>query len=148
MASPTILLIEDDADDAALIVDGLARAIPREHVAVCRHGSAALDFLQRRGEFANRADDLPILALIDVGLPQPDGFAVLREIRSEPGARLLPVTLLSASDDPQDVRMAAELGANSFVRKPADRRQLAERLEQLARYWLELNIPPPCGTGQ
>ena len=145
MASPTILLIEDGADDAALIVDGLARAIPREHVAVCRDGSAALDFLHRRGEYANRADDLPILALLDLSL---HGFAALREMRSLPSGRLLPVTVLSASDDPQDVRTAAELGANSFVRKPADRRQLVERLEQLARYWLELNIPPPSCTGQ
>src|SRR5689334_13477501 len=54
MASPTILLIEDDADDAALIVDGLARAIPREQIEICRDGAAALDFLHGRGDYAQR----------------------------------------------------------------------------------------------
>lgn len=149
VASPTVLLIEDNADDAALIVDGLARAMPGEHIEVCRDGAAALDFLHCRGNYATRdIGDLPMLAVLDLDLPHANGFEVLRAIRAEPDARLLPVTVLSASDNVEDVRRAAELGANSFIRKPADGRQLVDTLEQLARYWLELNIPPPCCGGQ
>lgn len=149
MNAPTILLIEDNADDAALIVEGLARAIPRDHIEVCCDGNAALESLRRRSVHAGQdVPDLPMFALLDLGLPGLGGLQVLRAIRAEPAWRLLPVTVLSASDSVADVRAAAQLGANSFVRKPAEGRQLVDMLGQLARYWLELNIPPPCCAGQ
>jgi two-component system response regulator len=147
--APTILLIEDNADDAALIVEGLARAIPRDHIEVCHDGNLALEFLRRRSAGTRQeTPELPMFALLDLGLPGLGGLQVLRAIRAEPALRLLPVTVLSASDSVADVRAAAQLGANSFVRKPAEGRQLVDTLGQLARYWLELNIPPPCCAGQ
>lgn len=147
--SPTILLIEDNAQDIELIVDGLAPVVPRERVEICRDGAVALDFLHCRGSYSGRhPEDLPMFALLDLELPRVSGFDVLRAIRAEPSARLLPVTVLSASDRVEDVREAARLGANSFVRKPRAGGHLADMLEQLARYWLELNIPPPHGAGQ
>ncbi|HEX8961589.1 MAG TPA: response regulator [Rhodocyclaceae bacterium] len=149
MNAPAILLVEDDAADAALIMDGLSRVVSREQVEVCPDGAAALDFLNGRGRYAGRAaDELPRFALLDLTLPGVSGFDVLRAIRAEPEWRLLPVTVLSASDNIEDVRAAARFGANSFVRKSADGRAFAETLGQLARYWLDLNIPPPCCGGQ
>lgn len=149
LSSPLILLIEDCADDAALIVDGLARVVPRDRIGVCVDGAAALDFFHCRGDHADRAaDELPMFVLLDLGLPLVGGLDVLRAIRAQPSSRLLPVTVLSASDRPEDVRTAAMLGANSFVRKPAERQRLIDTVAQMARYWLELNIPPPCRGGQ
>lgn len=147
MNGPTILLIEDNPGDAALIVGGLARVVPRDHVIVCPDGVAALDYLHARGEYAGR-EAMPLFALLDLNLPRLGGFEVLRQIRAEAVTRLLPVTVLSGSDRAEDVRMAAQLGANSFVRKPADGGKMTEMLAQLARYWLDLNIPPPCCGGQ
>jgi two-component system response regulator len=145
---PTILLIEDDAQDAESILDGLCRTVPREHIEVCRDGGGALDFFQRRGDYAGRKpEEVPMLALLDLTLPDVPGLEVLRTIR-ESDCRLLPVIVLAGSNDIDAVRKAAELGANSFIRKPEDRRELAETLGQLAGYWLELNIPPPCCAGQ
>ncbi len=142
-------MIEDCADDAALIVDGLSRVVPRDRIGVCVDGVAALDFFGCRGDYANRAaDELPMFVLLDLGLPLVGGLDVLRAIRAQANSRLLPVTVLSASDRPEDVRAAAMLGANSFVRKPAERQRLIDTLAQMARYWLELNIPPPCCGGQ
>lgn len=148
-STPTILLIEGCADDAALIVEGLSRTVPRERIGVCRDGAAALDFFHCMGDYASRdTADSPMLALLDLGLPLVGGFEVLRAIRALPATRLLPVTVLSDSDKNGDVRTAMQLGANSFVRKPDDRRQLADTLARLARYWLEINVPPPCRGGQ
>ncbi|HEX8989452.1 MAG TPA: response regulator [Rhodocyclaceae bacterium] len=149
MNVPTILVIEDNVDDAALIVEGLSRAIPRQHIEVCANGGMALDSLRNRAaQAAPDTPELPLFALLDLGLPGLDGLEVLRAIRAEPALRLLPVTVLSASDRVEDIRAAARLGANSFVRKPGEGQQLVETLGQLARYWLELNIPPPCCGGQ
>ena len=149
MDTTVILLIEDSPDDARIIADALAGVIPRDRLCTCVTGVEALDFVHCRGKFAQRNPAaLPVLVILDLGLPQLHGFDVLREIRSYPPTRLLPVTVLSGSDNQADVANAAELGANSFVRKPMDLSQMADRLRQLAVYWLELNIPPPARPRQ
>lgn len=149
MSGPTILLIEDNPDDIALIVDGLARAVSREQIEVCRDGAAALDFVHCRGSYSDReAADLPVFALLDLDLPKIHGIEVLRTIRGDTSFRLLPITVLSASDRIEDVREAARLGANSFIRKPTNGQALMDMLAQLARYWMDLNIPPPVRQEQ
>lgn len=144
MDTPAILLIEDSPEDARVIVDALSGIIPREQIRLCQDGTEALDFLHCRGAHRNRNPlDTPRLLILDLTLPGVSGLDVLREIRAQPNTRLLPVTVLSASDSPQDIRVCAQLGANSFVRKLADVRQFKETLSQIALYWLQLNIPPP-----
>lgn len=140
----TILLIEDSPEDASLIVAALARSVAQARVQICVDGAEALDFFRCCGVHAGRnAQELPAFVLLDLALPRVTGLDVLREIRGRPATRLLPVTVLSATGRPEDIRLAAELGANSYVRKPDDSAQLGDTLAQLARYWLELNIPPP-----
>ena len=149
MDTPTILLIEDSPADAGVIVDALAAVLPRERIGICVDGAAALDFFLCRGSYADRNPlELPLFVLLDLKLPRVQGLDVLREIRANPATRLLSVTVLSSSDNPADIRTAAQLGANSFVRKSGDWRQMADNLRQLARYWLELNIPPPSRPRQ
>lgn len=149
MNTPTILLIEGSPADAGAIVDALAAVLPREEIGVCADGAEALDFFRCRGPYAGRSPlELPLFVLLDLRLPRGRGLDVLRDIRANPATRLLSVTVLSASDNPADIRAAAQLGANSFVRKSGDLRQMADNLRQLARYWLELNIPPPSRARQ
>lgn len=144
MAAPVLLLVEDSAEDAALITAALRPALPAERIAVCHSGEAALDFLHVRGDYAHRpAHELPALILLDLNLPRMSGFDVLRELRNSTRTRLLPVIVLSASIEQVDVKRATELGANSYVRKSLDYAKLADNLELLARYWLGLNIAPP-----
>lgn len=149
MDAPAVLLIEDSADDAKFIADAIAGVVPRERLQVCASGEEALDFIYCRGAYGGRsAAALPLLVILDLGLPKLDGLEVLREIRGNPATRLLPVTLLSGSNSQGDVVKAAELGANSFVRKVPNLQQMSGQLRQLVGYWLELNIPPPARARQ
>lgn len=147
MSLPTLLLVEDSLEDAALITAALRRALPANPIEVCDSGEAALDFLHARGEYAHRPPhELPALILLDLNLPRMSGFDVLRELRKSPHTRLLPVIVLSASVEQVDIRRACELGANSYVRKSLDYVRLSENLDLLARYWLGLNIAPPVSS--
>lgn len=146
MTPPTLLLVEDSADDVALIVRGLAPAIAPEQVVVRADGIAALDHLFCRGAEAGRNPaELPWAVLLDLNLPRLSGLDVLREIRANERTRLLPVVILSATGDAEDMRTAIRLGANSFVRKRSDFAEVSHNLQQIAHYWLELNIPPAWG---
>lgn len=147
MNTHAILLAEDSPEDTRLILNALKPVIQEELVALCVDGVEALDYLLARNAHAGRSgDDLPGMALIDLNLPKVNGLEVLRELRENPRTRLLPVVILSASSEGRDVRAAALLGANSYVRKPLDYGRLRETVELLGRYWVELNIPPPVSS--
>lgn len=144
MNSHALLLAEDSPEDTRLILNALQPVVQEDLIARCSDGVDALDYLLARNAHAHRADhDLPGVVLIDLNLPKVSGLEVLRELRAHPRTRLLPVVILSASSEPRDVRAAALLGANSYVRKPLDYGRLRETVEMLGRYWLDLNIPPP-----
>ncbi len=103
-----------------------------------------LDYLFGRGAFVGRDTRYqPALVMLDLTLPRIDGLEVLRQVRADPQTHVLPVVMVSASSQQRDIRTAAQLGANSFVRKSLDFVSFSETLTLLARYWLELNIPPP-----
>jgi len=147
VSAHSILLAEDSPEDARLILNALQPTIPEEMVALCGDGVEALDYLFARKAHAGRAgEEPPCVALLDLNLPKVNGLEVLRELRENPRTRLLPVVILSASSEQRDVRAAALLGANSYVRKPLDYGRLRETVELLGRYWIDLNIPPPVAT--
>lgn len=144
MTAPAILLIEDSAADAALIRAAVAPVVAGDQLVICSDGVAALDYLQCRGSHAQRNPaELPRLVVLDLNLPRLPGLDVLRAIRAGENTRLVPVIVLSGTGRPEDIRQALQLGANSYVRKPADATELARRIALLARYWVELNIAPP-----
>jgi two-component system response regulator len=140
-----ILLVEDNPDDEALTLRALRKANVGNEVAVVRDGVEALDFLFATGGHGGRdTATMPQVILLDLKLPKVDGLEVLRRIRADERTKLLPVVILTSSDEEQDRIAGYALGANSYVRKPVDFAQFAEAVRQLGLYWLVLNQPPPA----
>ena len=147
MEEKVILLVEDDADVEALTLRALAKFNTADHVVVARDGPEALDYLFGTGVYAGRdATVLPRVVLLDLDLPKMDGFEVLRRIRFDARTKMLPIVVLTSSDDPKDIASCYDLGANSYVRKPVDFAELVETMRQLALYWLVVNKPPAKGV--
>src|SRR5688572_10606622 len=137
----TILLVEDNPDDEALALRALAKNNIANHVDVARDGVEAIEYLLGEDAMAGRRP-LPQVVLLDLKLPRMDGLDVLRRIRSEPRTRLLPVVILTSSNEQRDLVDSYSLGANSYIRKPVDFAQFQESVRQLGLYWLVLNQSP------
>ena len=143
MKRKTILLVEDTQPDELLILRTLNKINLANVVDVVRDGQQALDYLFREGEFAGRAGtDLPTVVLLDINLPRVSGLEVLERLRADPRTRLLPVVILTSSDEDRDRVRSYENGANSFVRKPLAFAEFAETVARLGIYWLATNEPP------
>lgn len=144
MEDKTILLVEDNPDDEELTVRALRKNNVVNEVLVARDGVEALDYLFAEGRHADRKGRLaPQLILLDLKLPKLDGLGVLRRIRSDERTKLLPVVILTSSNEERDRIDGYGLGANSYVRKPVDFNQFSEAARQLGLYWLVLNEAPP-----
>jgi CheY-like chemotaxis protein len=144
MKDKTILLIEDNPDDEALTLRALEKNNIKNDVVVVRDGAEALDYLFGTGSYAGRdLTIMPQLTLLDLKLPKVDGLEVLRRLRANEHTRLLPVVILTSSNEEQDRVNGYGLGANSYVRKPIDFGQFIDAVRQLGLYWLILNEPAP-----
>jgi CheY-like chemotaxis protein len=138
-----ILLVEDNPDDEALTVRALKKSDVVSEIVVVRDGVEAVDYLFSEGPFANdEPRALPQVVLLDLKLPKLDGLGVLRRIRADNRTSLLPVVILSSSDEETDRTQGYTLGANSYVRKPVDFEQFLKTASQLGLYWLVLNESP------
>jgi Response regulators consisting of a CheY-like receiver domain and a winged-helix DNA-binding domain len=143
MTQKTILLVEDNEQDELLILRSLRKVNLANQVDVVRDGQQALDYLFREGEFADRAGaDMPTVVLLDVNLPKVGGLDVLERIRAHEPTRMLPIVILTSSDEERDRLRSYRCGANSFVRKPLDFAEFAETVANMGVYWLALNKPP------
>ena len=139
----SILLVEDNPDDEELTRRALEKNNIANTVNVVRDGAEALDYLFRRGRFADRdKTDLPTVVLLDLKLPKVDGLEVLTQMRANDRTKLLPVVILTSSKEEQDLIRGYRLGANSYIRKPVDFDQFVEAVRQLGLYWLVLNEAP------
>ena len=143
-----ILLVEDNRDDEALTLRALNKNNIKNEVVVARDGVEALDFLMGTGPHSRRnLSVMPQVILLDLKLPKVDGLEVLRRVRAHERTRLLPVVILTSSNEEQDRIKGYGLGANSYVRKPVDFAQFTEAIRQLGLYWLILNEPAPVAKG-
>lgn len=139
----SLLLVEDNEQDEMLIKRSLQRIHLANQIDVVRDGQQALDYLFHEGEFAGHSElQLPAVVLLDIGLPRVGGLAVLERLRAHPLTQLLPVVILTSSDEEDDRLRSYENGANSFVRKPIDFGEFAETVARLGMYWLAVNQPP------
>ena len=140
----TILLVEDNANDEYLTLRALKKYNVANDVIVAHDGVEALDYLFCTGPHANRdIRDLPIVVLLDLKLPKVDGLEVLRRVRDNEHTRLLPVVILTSSNEERDVINGYKLGTNSYVQKPVDFAAFMDAVGQLGLYWLMLNQTAP-----
>ncbi|MGO8672994.1 MAG: response regulator [Capsulimonadaceae bacterium] len=139
-----ILLVEDDPKDVRLTLHALKAENLVNRIEVVRDGEEALDFLFKRGAYANRLTvAAPKLILLDLKLPKVDGLQVLRELKSSPNTRSIPVTILTSSGEERDMVESYRLGVNSYIQKPVDFDQFRETIKALGMYWMVVNQPPP-----
>jgi two-component system response regulator len=142
-AQETILLVEDDADDELLSRRTLKKSNVCNRVVVARDGVEALDYLFATGEHEGRDPrDLPQVVLLDLNLPKVGGLEVLGRIRADERTRLLPVVILTSSEEQEDVLGGQGLGANGFVRKPVEMGRFREAVGELGMYWMVLTETP------
>ena len=140
MKSKTILLVEDNPQDELLMLRVLRKNDLAREVVVVRDGQQALDYLFRQGEFAQRDGALlPAVVLLDIGLPRVSGLDVLQRVRANTQTRLLPVVMLTSSDEERDLLQSYMNVANSYVRKPLDFVEFSDTVARLGVYWLGIN---------
>lgn len=138
----TILLAEDSPNDAEMAIDALREAHLANPIVHVEDGVEALDYLLRRGRFAERKEGNPAVLLLDIKMPRMDGLEVLTELRKHDEFRLLPVVILSSSREESDLARSWDLGVNAYVVKPVDVDQFFEAVRTLGKFWAVLNEAP------
>lgn len=157
-ASPLILLVEDNPDDQELTLLAFEQGGFRNPIVVAQDGVEALDYLFPSRDAGNSVtpatlpepdtiteclpNPLPTIILLDVQLPRINGLEVLQQIRSHPRTRVIPVIILTTSNEQQDLLTSYELGCNSYIRKPVDYNEFLNVIHQLGLYWLFTNTAP------
>ena len=143
MRMKKILLAEDNPFDLELALAGLAEYRLTNEVVVARDGAEALDYLKRRGQFADRPIGGPMVILLDLKMPKVDGLEVLRQLKSDPVLKVIPVVVLTSSREESDLLRSYDLGANAYVVKPGEFQALIDAVKLLGGFWAVLNEPPP-----
>ncbi|WP_256777094.1 MULTISPECIES: response regulator [unclassified Stenotrophomonas] len=138
----TILLAEDSPADAEMAVDALKEARLANPIVHVEDGVEAMDYLLRRGAFANREEGLPAVLLLDIKMPRMDGLEVLREIRNTEELKRLPVVILSSSREESDLARSWDMGVNAYVVKPVDVDQFFGAVQTLGKFWAVINQAP------
>jgi len=147
LESKKILLVEDSPRDVELTRRALQKSNITNGLVVVEDGVEALKFFfGEDGKSGCPVEDLPVVVLLDLKLPRVDGLEVLRRLRADARTKLVPVVVLTSSNEEGDIISSYDLGANSFVRKPVKFAEFAEAIKNLGLYWLILNQPAPNGT--
>ena len=137
-----ILLVEDSEADAELTRRALDKKGLGGHVTWVKDGEEALEFLYRRGRYANTSSPAPKLILLDLKMPKVSGLDVLRRVKSDAGTKAIPVVMLSSSAEESDLQESYELGVNSYVVKPVQFDQFLAQISAAAFYWSTINRVP------
>jgi CheY-like chemotaxis protein len=143
-----ILMADDDPDDRMLTQEALEESRLANELRFVRDGEELMDYLLRRGAYADPdSSPRPGLILLDLNMPRLDGREALREIKSNPALRQIPVLVMSTSQAEEDIYRTYDLGANSFITKPVTFQGLVEIMKSLGQYWFEIVDLPPQGRG-
>ena len=138
-----ILFVEDNLNDIELTLKALEENGLANEVVVLHDGVEALDYLRMTGAFAHRVPGLPVVVLLDIKLPNVDGLEVLRQMRSDPTLRVIPVVMLSSSHEERDLLQSYSLGTSAYVVKPVDFFEFVATIRHLGLFWGIINEPPP-----
>jgi len=138
-----ILLVEDDPKDVELTLTGLAEYNLANEVVVMGDGEEALDYLYRRGKYQTRHNGNPAVMLLDLKLPKLNGFEVLQQVRSDENLKMIPVVVLTSSNEERDLVRSYKLGVNAYVTKPVDFHEFVNAVKELGVFWAVINEPPP-----
>lgn len=145
MTEQTVLLVEDNPDDAALALRAFKKYNPDQVVVVAGDGVEALEYLFGEGAYSDRdVSCMPSVILSDLKMPRLDGLDLLQRVRSDPRTRLIPVVMLTTSSEEHDLAGCYASGCNSYVCKPVNFRRFVELMKELAAYWLTINEVAPC----
>jgi len=143
---PGILLAEDNPNDVELTIEALDQHNLANRVTVAHDGVEAMEYLRREGAFKDREPGDPAVVLLDIKMPRKDGLEVLREIRSDPALKKVPVVILTSSREEQDLITSYDLGVNAYVVKPVDFPHFIDAVKQLGVFWAVINERPPNGV--
>jgi DNA-binding response OmpR family regulator len=144
MSSNTILLIEDNRDYQELIRLAFRESEIEHNLIILPDGIVALEYLFATGRYRERDfTDMPDLILLDLNLPRLNGLEILQRIRANQITRLLPVTIMTSSVEPDDIINSYVYGCNSYIHKPVDFTELKNFVKEITYYWLIINQPPP-----
>jgi two-component system response regulator len=142
-----ILLVEDNLNDVKLALHAFQMQNLANRVLVVRDGAEALEFIFCTGRYADRQmENGPKVILLDLKLPLVDGLEVLRQIKADPRTHMIPIVIMTASNEERDLVESYKLGVNSYIVKPVDFDQFMEVVRQLGYYWLLINKQPPTGV--
>lgn len=135
-----ILLVEDNPHDAEMTIRTLKKINLANRLIHLKDGAEALDFIFAKGAYADRSiNDRPKVILLDIKMPKVDGIEVLRQIKSNPDTKRIPVVIMTSSKEEQDIITSYNLGVNSYVVKPVDFDGFAKAISELGFYWLITN---------
>lgn len=137
-----ILLVDDSPRDTEMALEALQHYHIANEVVTLRDGAEALDYLQRRGEFAARPPGDPAVILLDLKMPRVDGLEVLRDVKADPVLKVIPVVMMTSSREEQDLVRSYRLGVNAYVVKPLDFHEFIEAVKVLGAFWAVLNESP------
>ncbi|TAE54711.1 MAG: response regulator [Nostocales cyanobacterium] len=135
----TLLIVEDNPDDVELTLLAFEQTGLEDNIVIARDGVEAIDYLFPQ----NKSQSLPDLILLDLQLPRINGLEVLRQIRANERTRLLPIVILTTSNEENDRLQSYGLGCNSYIQKPVDFERFLNVIQQMGLYWLQINSPPP-----
>ena len=138
-----ILMVEDDPKDVELSLAALEEYNLANEVVITRDGQQALDYLYCRGEYSARARENPAVLLLDLKLPKVDGLEVLQQIKSDERTKMIPVVVLTSSQEEKDMMRSYQLGVNAYVVKPVDFHEFVNAVKELGVFWAVINEPPP-----
>jgi DNA-binding response OmpR family regulator len=138
-----ILIVEDDLNDVELTLTALTDHNLANEVVVTRDGQQALDYLYSRGEFKTRSTENPAVILLDLKLPKVSGLEVLQQIKSDERLKMVPVVVLTSSQEEKDMIRSYSLGVNAYVVKPVDFHEFVNAVKELGIFWAVINEPPP-----
>jgi DNA-binding response OmpR family regulator len=135
--------VEDDPKDVELTLTALDEYNLANEVVVARDGEEALDYLFCREKFTTRSNENPAVLLLDLKLPKIDGLEVLKQIKSDEKYSMIPVVVLTSSQEEKDMVASYKLGVNAYVVKPVDFHEFVNAIKELGVFWAVINQPPP-----